>query len=381
MICISMATLLAGAAGAKVNAADRADGQPGWDREKAAQYLDDRMDLWFAKATKLETGEGKTSCISCHSAVPYLLARPALRKAMGVSRPTAQEEKLLDELAQRVDTFDSNRPLYEHQAKQARGTEAVLNLLILAGADAREHRQQPSELARKALHQLFEEQRPDGAWDWLDTTLEPDESADARYGGAARAAFALGSVPGLLAAGPADAHITKLCAYLDGNYASQNLYNRAWLLLASTRLKNLLSQEQRAGLIAELKGRQHEDGGWSLYELGPWRWSKSTAPSAPVGNAKPSVLAKPDGYATGLLAYVLREAGLPAGGAGLKRATDWLKANQQECQIDQHRWKCWRSHSLNYDREAGGAHGEPFNRMLMSDLATAFAVLALSPPD
>jgi hypothetical protein len=50
-------------------------------------------------------------------------------------------------------------------------------------------------------------------------------------------------------------------------------------------------------------------------------------------------------------------------------------------QIDQQHWKCWRSYSLNYDRENGGARGEPFKRMVMSDLATAFAVLALSPPD
>jgi hypothetical protein len=376
-----MAALLAWAAAPKVNAGDTPDGQPGWDREKAAQYLDDRMDLWFAKATKLKTGEGQTSCISCHTVVPYLLARPALRKAMGVNSPTPQETKLLDEITQRVDTFDSHQPLYEQKEKQSRGTEAVLNLLILAGADARERRQQPSGPAGKALHQLLEEQRPDGAWDWLDSALEPNESADARYGGAALAAFALGSVPGLLAAGQGDGHITRLCAYLNGNYAGQNLYNRAWLLLASTRLRDLLGQEQRATAIADLKGRQNDDGGWSLYGLGPWRWSKTTPQPAPGGNTNTSLLAKSDGYATGLIAYVLHQAGLPANDPGLKRATDWLKANQQECQIDQQHWKCWRSHSLNYDRENGGARGEPFKRMVMSDLATAFAVLALSPPD
>jgi hypothetical protein len=228
---------------------------------------------------------------------------------------------------------------------------------------------------------LLEEQRPDGAWDWLDFALEPNESADARYGGAALAAFAVGSVPGLLAAGQGDGHITRLCAYLNGGYAAQNLYNRAWLLLASTRLNGLLSQERRASSIAEFKGRQNEDGGWSLYGLGPWRWSKTTPQSAPSGNANASLLAKSDGYATGLVTYVLRQAGLPASDSSLKRAADWLKANQQECQIDQQRWKCWRSHSLNYDRENGGARGEPWRRMVMSDLATGFAVLALSPAD
>jgi hypothetical protein len=287
----------------------------------------------------------------------------------------------LEEIVQRVDTFGNRPALYGNHEKQSRGTEAVLNLLVLAGADARERRPRPSEPADKALHQLFEEQRPDGAWDWLDTTFEPDESADARYYGAALAAFALGSVPGLLASGQADAHITSLCAYLTGNYGGQNLYNRAWLLLASTRLRELLGQEQRATAIAELKGRQNEDGGWSLYGLGPWRWSKTTPQPASGRNTDASLLAKSDGYATGLIAYVLRQAGLPANDPALKRGTDWLKANQQDCQIEQQHWKCWRSYSLNYDRENGGPRGEPFKRMLMSDLATGFAVLALSPPD
>ena len=30
--------------------------QAGWDRASAAEYLDDRMDMWFANATKLQTG-------------------------------------------------------------------------------------------------------------------------------------------------------------------------------------------------------------------------------------------------------------------------------------------------------------------------------------
>src|SRR5664279_1237291 len=59
--------------------------QTDWDQQAAAKYLDDRMDLWFEKATKLRTGPGTTSCASCHNTVPYALARPALRKAAGIS--------------------------------------------------------------------------------------------------------------------------------------------------------------------------------------------------------------------------------------------------------------------------------------------------------
>ncbi len=82
-----------------------------WNQQAAAKYLDDRMDLWFEKARKLRTGQGNTSCVSCHMTVPYALARPALRKAAGVSQPTPQEAKLLDETLRRVDTYGSHEPL------------------------------------------------------------------------------------------------------------------------------------------------------------------------------------------------------------------------------------------------------------------------------
>src|SRR6266404_9443121 len=64
-----------------------------WDKEAAAKYLDDRMDLWFAKAKALRTGQGNTTCVSCHTVVPYSLARPVLRRAAGVTQPTPQEAK------------------------------------------------------------------------------------------------------------------------------------------------------------------------------------------------------------------------------------------------------------------------------------------------
>ena len=47
-------------------------GQPDWDRPAAARYLGDRIDLWFGRATQLQTGEGKVACVSCHTVVPYL---------------------------------------------------------------------------------------------------------------------------------------------------------------------------------------------------------------------------------------------------------------------------------------------------------------------
>jgi len=355
----------------------------GWNMQAAARYLDDRMDLWFQKAKKLRTGQGKTSCVSCHTVVPYTLARPLLRSATGVSKPTAQELTLLDETVRGVNTYDSHEPLYKSKEEQSRGTEAVLNLLILAYEDARQNCRVPSEPTRRALDELWKEQRPDGAWEWLDFGNEPYESSDSVFYGAALAAIAVGTVPGNagVAGENVSGHIAKLRSYLNGQHADQNLYNKVWMLLASTRLKGLLTTGQQEALITELERHQNADGGWSLHSLGPWTWSKTNAPFGPEGKPDVSLLSKSDGYATGLIAYALRQAGLAAYYPALKKSTDWLKANQQECQIDQNRWKCWRTYSLNCDREHGGDEGEPWRRMFMSDAATAFAALALLPSD
>jgi squalene-hopene/tetraprenyl-beta-curcumene cyclase len=358
-------------------------GQAGWDQTAAAQYLDDRINLWFERTKEPGSGESKSTCISCHMVVPYLLARPALRRAMSVSEPTSQETRLLQEVARRVDSHPNHEPLSDSKPDGEGGTAAVLNALILACHDADLKRPKPSEITRKAFRQLWDTQRADGAWDWVDTTQEPDESADGRYYGAALAAIAVGTAPGLQYIGEADAagSVYKLRAYLKGRYAAQNLYNRTWMLLASYRLAGLLNPERREELIVELKAKQNADGGWSLYKFGPWKWSTASPPFAPPGKPDTSLLEKSDGYATGLIAYALPSAGLPANDPACSRAIEWLKANQNEVRTERHTWKCWRTYSLNHDRDNGGAHGGDWKQLLMSDMATAFAVLALSPSD
>src|ERR1035437_2431653 len=108
-----------------------------WDKEAAAKFLDDRMDLWFEKARKLRTGRGTSSCVSCHTVVPYALARPALRKAAGVSQPTPQEAKLLDETLRRVDTYANHELLSKGKDKKSGGSGALLNVQTLASAGAK----------------------------------------------------------------------------------------------------------------------------------------------------------------------------------------------------------------------------------------------------
>jgi hypothetical protein len=355
----------------------------GWDRAAAAAYLDDRMDMWFATATKLRTGDAKTSCVSCHSSVGYALARPALRRALHAAAPTVQEARLADETARRVESYSTHELLYEindDKKVESRGTEAVLNLVVLASADAGTGRREPGGATRKALTRLWETQRADGAWDWLNFKLEPYETVDAVYHGATLAALGVGMVSGAATSAGAG----KLRAYLRDHYAAQSLYNRTFALLGSAALTGVLTPAQRDTLVAEYQQRQQADGGWSLEAMGPWRWSAEEPPFKPYGTLDAALLAQSDGFGTGLIVYALLRNGFapdhPVVSAGLR----WLKTHQQEIrvaiapQVADRTWTAWRAYSLNYDREHGGPKGEPWRRLFMSDAATAFAALALT---
>jgi len=354
-------------------------GQADWDRRAASEYLDDRINLWFVRATQLRAGEGRVTCVSCHTVVPYLMVRPALRKAMGITEPTSQEARLLDNVTRRAETWLNGASMSDAKHGGQIGTEEILNALILARHDADEVKSQASEVTRKAFRQLWQTQRPDGAWDWMDFGQEPDESAGARFYGAALAAVAVGAAPTLYRAGEAYSAYPegKLRGYLRENYSRQNLYNRVWMLLASARWPGLLTQPESEELIADLRLKQNRDGGWSLYGLGPWQWSKTIPPFGPSVKTNLSRLEQSDAYATGLITYVLLQAGVLAADAALVRATAWLKSDQQEIQIDQYRWKCWRTPSLNHVEEPESSRGGAWERMMMSDLATAFGTLAL----
>jgi hypothetical protein len=170
----------------------------------------------------------------------------------------------------------------------------------------------------------------------------------------------------------------RLRRYLTGQYAAQSLHHRAWVLLASMQWKTLLSDRQREAVVAEAQRTQRVDGGWSLSALGPWRWSGGAWRARPPGTIDDALLARPDGYATGLMVYTLTMAGVSSEHPAVSKGRRWLEANQHEVQTESKTYRAWRTYSLNYDREHGGDKGEPLRRMFMSDAATAVAVLALT---
>ena len=180
-----------------------------WDKTRASQYLDRRGEEWF-KFGSASRGQGasKSSCVSCHSLLPYALARPVLRRVCDESVPTRWETKILGQIKERVANWDrlDSAPfqlMYDFddaKKRQSRGTESVFNALILALDDRFEGRKQPSDHTQKALSILWSTQLTEGehkgSWEWINFGMEPWESNNSPYFGACLAAVAIGAAPG-----------------------------------------------------------------------------------------------------------------------------------------------------------------------------------------
>jgi squalene-hopene/tetraprenyl-beta-curcumene cyclase len=337
-----------------------------WDQKAAAAYLDQRAAWWMAwpKAQR----DHETFCISCHTAVPYALSRPALRKGLAEEAPSANERRLLENVTKRVRLWKEVAPFYSdadrgvYKTVESRGTESVLNALILASNDA-QHGQLTSD-TRMALENMWAEQQTTGskkgAWFWLRFANEPWEADDSDFYGATLAAVAAGTAPGSYLAKPeVQNNLTMLREYLNRESAAQTTINRVVLLWASAKLPGLLDPQQQKAIVAEVLNKQQPDGGWSLSSLvAGWKRNDGTPQEA-----------KSDGYATGLIAFALHKAGILRDNPQQKLALAWLGANQNKTEGS------WRAYSLNKNE---AHHLSPATALFMNDAATAYAVLALS---
>ena len=144
-----------------------------WDSKAAAAYLDQRAEWWMSWPQSAR--DHNTFCVSCHTALPYALGRPALRASQGEQTPSASEPKLLDNVTKRVRLWNQLEPFYGDgkrgapKTAESRGTEAVLNALILANYDV--HARKFSDDTRMAPDNMWALQlktgEAKGAWTWL----------------------------------------------------------------------------------------------------------------------------------------------------------------------------------------------------------------------
>ena len=339
-------------------------GEPSWDPKGAASYLDGRANWWVAWPSAARDHD--TFCISCHTGMPYAIARPALRTALGERQPTAAEAKMLDVVAKRVGMWKEVDPWYPDQTRgipktsESRGTEAVINALVLATRDReRGHLGDDTRAAFDHMWALqMKTQALSGAWAWLNFHYEPWESADAPYFGAALAAVAIGTAPDGYASAPAVQENLKLLrAYAQRELEHQPLLNRAMMLWASSKVADLLTAAQRQATADALLAAQKDDGGWSMASLGAFKRVDET----PVETGS-------DGYATSVVTLALQHAGAAAGSdARVTRGLDWLRKHQDRSTGG------WVAASLNKRRDPASDPGK-----FMSDAASAYAVLSLT---
>jgi squalene-hopene/tetraprenyl-beta-curcumene cyclase len=278
----------------------------------------------------------------------------------------------MDNVITRVRLWNEIKPFYaDNKALQSRGTESVLNALILASVDARNNALCMD--TRTAFKNMWALQRKtgdeSGAWPWLNLGNEPFEANDSVFYGAALAALAVGTAPDDFQKWPEiQQNVNLLRDYLDRTYSRQSLSNQAVLLWASTKLPDLLSPRQQISIVDSLLSKQQSDGGWNLSSLG-WTWRGSGLKwlvKLSLRSENPPVGGKSDGYATGMIAYVLAQYGLPRDNDHLQRAINWLECSQSKSDGR------WLGYSMNHSRE------QPPTELFMSDAATAYAVLALT---
>ena len=338
---------------------------PAWNAPAAARHLDGRAEWWLHWPNAARDHD--TVCVSCHTSMSYAMARPALRAALGDDASTAPERAIVANVVKRVRLWNEVEPFYPDQTRglpktsESRGTEAILNALMLATRDARTG--VLTDDARLAFTNLwplqFKAGDLNGAWAWLNFHLEPWESSDSPYYGAALAALAVGRAPSGYSSSPdIQDRLKRLRDYLARRADTESLFNRVMALWASTALQGILTPVQRQAIIDAAVSRQQSDGGWTTSALGVWKRVDST----PLDTAS-------DGYATGLMTLVLQQAGASRTEGLVSRGLSWLAQHQDVASGG------WFAASLNKQREPSSDAGR-----FMSDAATAYAVLALTQP-
>lgn len=288
-----------------------------------ADYLDRRAAAWVRSPPKI----ANVACaISCHTTLPYLLAR----RHLGTPRPeirAAFEARIPSMIARTATPYYGARG--SHRALESHATEAVLTAVALLADD----RGTPTKLTRTAIDHAWSLQRRDGGFDWLDFDIEPWESSE--DWGSAMAVRLVDHATGDRRA--------RLFDFLRKRLPAMRLHDRATLLWTS-RGTDLLDDKGRTQIADDLARTQQSDGGFTM------RTMEGT-----------KAMIRSDAYATAL--GVLALCGDAARTKEVSRALTWLREHRAA-----------DGSFPAYSKQHGTARAARF----ATDAATAYATLALA---
>jgi squalene-hopene/tetraprenyl-beta-curcumene cyclase len=293
--------------------------------EKAAHFLDSASLEW----------QRSWQCFTCHTNISYLIARPRISAdalALREVRKYAEEQVSLR---------------WEEVGPRNHGEVVALAAALALNDAATTKKLHP--LTRSALDRMWTVQRPEGDWTWPIRCRWPPMESDEHYG-VTLAAIGTGAAPDGYAQSPAaQAGLAKIRTWLK-NHPPKDLHHKAMVLWASTSVEGLMTAAEQQAAIGELLAAQRPDGGWAFAALYPWDRA----------DGKQQDLLTSDGYGTGFVVFVLRQAAVPADHPAVARGASWLKSHQRASGR-------WFTRSLNKD-----------NEHFISHAGSAYAVLALA---
>lgn len=291
--------------------------------DKAARFLDSASLQW----------QKQRKCFTCHTNFAYLYAR-GYQEDESVAH--AEVREFADQLVNK--RWKEKGPRWDAEVVAA-AAALSFNDRMTSG--------KLHETTRIALDRMWTLQRADGGWDWLKCDWPPMEIDD--HYGATLAAVAVGVAPdNYRDTTAANDGMGLLRDYLQKN-PPQYLHHSAMLLWANALHKDLMSPEEQQECIDRLVKLQHADGGWCFATLGDWKREDGTSQDVESS----------DGYGTGFVVFVLRQAGMAADDPRIRRGVEWLKKNQRESGR-------WFTRSLYNDKHH-----------FISHAGTAFAFMAL----
>ncbi|MGL5094411.1 MAG: squalene--hopene cyclase, partial [Planctomycetia bacterium] len=253
----------------------------------------------------------KRNCGACHTNLAILPVRPILERLAPSPAVAVSPRRYFEEMVEK--RWVKKGPRWDAE------------VVAVAAALAQHDRASTGVLhptTRIALDKIWTVQHEDGGFDWLKCGWPPMESDD--HYGATLAAVAVGVAPGDYKNTPAARKgLDGLRRWLKANPAP-SLHHKAMVLWASTVVDGLATPAERDATVAALRDLQRPDGGWAVASLLEG-WSDhvrkdSLEQSTAVG----------DGYGTGFVMVVLRQAGVPAADPQLAKGVTWLKTHQRE---------------------------------------------------